>query len=259
MILLGKKSLTPIRKSFLISLCVHVGLLVVIFGPLTGKVTILSPGSIYQVSLVSLPAGLPGQLDSPSGKNEPPDATMATPEPGKATREALTLPTEKKTAKKNTAQEKEKNPTDKRKDLTQSPKPGAKSTGAANSDLHSLVKGSGGGGGGSGPGGFSSELQLDVENFEFTYYLVAVRNKVSLSWNPPAGLSAPAGAIRTVIFFRIQRNGRIADLRIETPSGVAFFDQSALRAVSRSEPFPPLPRGFADSSLGVHFGFEYVQ
>jgi len=197
-------------------------------------------------------------LDPAPGKNEPPDATLATPETGKATREALKLPSEKKTTKKNPAQE-EKNPSNKAKDLAQSSKPGGKSAGNTNSGLHSLVRGGVGAGGGSGTGGYSSELQLDVENFEFTYYLVAVRNKVSLNWNPPAGLSAPAGAIRTVMFFRIQRNGRITDLKIETPSGVAFFDQSALRAVSRSEPFPPLPRGFADSSLGVHFGSEYVQ
>jgi TonB family protein len=247
------------KRGFVISLCVHMGLLAVIFGPLTGRATVLSPGTIYEVSLVSLPAGFPGPQGPPPGSNEPPDATLATPEPGEATKEALKLPTDKKASEKKADPEKKKNSSDKKSDASQSVKTGKKSPGTSKSELHSLVKGGAGPGGGSGAGGFSSQLQLDVENFEFSYYLVAVRNKVSSNWNPPAGLTAAASAVRTVVFFRIERNGRIADLKIETPSSIAFFDQSALRAVLRSEPFPPLPRGFADSSLGVHFGFEYVQ
>jgi len=237
------------KRGFFVSLSVHLGLLAIIFGPLMGRATVLSPGTIYEVSLVSLPAGFPGP---PPGNDESPDATLATPEPNEPSKEALKLPAKKKASEKKTAPEKNK-------ESSQPAKTGKKSSGASKSDLHSLVKGGSGSGGGSGPGGFSSQLQLDIENFEFSYYLVAVRNKVSSNWSPPAGLSTSASAVRTVIFFRIQRDGKIADLKIETPSSISFFDQSALRAVLRSEPFPSLPRGFADSSLGVHFGFEYVQ
>jgi colicin import membrane protein len=246
------------KRGFLISLSIHLGLLAVIFGPLTGRATVLSPGTIYEVSLVSLPAGFPGPQGPSQRNDEPPDATLATPEPSKATKETLRLPAEKDSERK-TVPEKKKDSSEKKKDSSQSAKTEKKSSGGSKSDLHSLVKGGAGSGGGSNQSGFSSQLQLDIENFEFSYYLVAVRNKVSSNWSPPAGLSAPAGAVRTVIFFRIQRDGKIADLKIETPSSIAFFDQSALRAILRSEPFPPLPRGFADSSLGVHFGFEYVQ
>ncbi|MCX5800606.1 MAG: TonB family protein [Candidatus Eisenbacteria bacterium] len=247
------------KKGFVISLSVHLGLLAVIFGPLTGRATILSPGTIYEVSLVSLPAGFPGPQDPPAGSNEPPDATLATPEPGEVTKEALKLPAEKKSLEKKAIAEKKKEAPDTKSASSHSANAERKSPDASKSGLHSLVKGGVGPGGGSGAGGYYSQLQLDIENFEFSYYLVAVRNKVSSSWNPPAGLSTAASAVRTVVFFRIERNGRIADLKIETPSGIPFFDQSALRAVLRSEPFPSLPRGFADSSLGVHFGFEYVQ
>jgi len=245
------------RRGFVLSLSIHLGLLAIIFGPLTGRATILSPGTIYEVSLVSLPAGFPGPHGSPPGNDEPPDATLATPEPGKATEEALKLPAPEKTPEKKTSPE--KNSSQKKKDSSQPAKGEKKSLGTSKSGLHSLVKGGVGSGGGSAQSGYSSQLQLDIENFEFSYYLVAVRNKVSSNWSPPAGLTTTAAAVRTVIFFRIERNGEMADLSIETPSGIAFFDQSALRAVLRAEPLPPLPRGFADSSLGVHFGFEYVQ
>jgi colicin import membrane protein len=244
------------KRGFFISLSVHLGLLAIIFGPLMGRATVLSPGTIYEVSLVSLPAGFPGP---PPGNDESPDATLATPEPGEPSKEALKLPAEKKASQKEITPEKKKDSSEKKKNSSQSVKTGKKSSDASKSDLHSLVKGGSGSGGSSGPGGFSSQLQLDIENFEFSYYLVAVRNKVSSNWSPPAGLSTSASAVRTVIFFRIQRDGKIADLKIETPSSIGFFDQSALRAVLRSEPFPSLPRGFVDGSLGVHFGFEYVR
>jgi UDP-2,3-diacylglucosamine pyrophosphatase LpxH len=35
------------------------------------------------------------------------------------------------------------------------------------------------------------------------------------------------------------------------------FDRSALRAVTISDPLPPLPDGFGGSELGVHFGFDW--
>jgi TonB family protein len=211
---------------------------------------------------VSLPGGFPGPKGPLPGKEEPPDATLATPEPNRTERQTLKLPPEKKTSEKKSAKEKKQDEADKEEALSRNTKSGKNPMGGTKSDLHSLVKGQGAttvGAGGSAPGGFSSELQLDIENFEFSYYLVAVRNKVSSNWSPPAGLSASVKAMRTVVFFRIQRDGSIADVTVESPSTVAFFDQSALRAVLRSESFPPLPRGFADNSLGVHFGFEYVQ
>jgi TonB family protein len=44
---------------------------------------------------------------------------------------------------------------------------------------------------------------------------------------------------------------------IEKSSGYAFFDQTALRALLSATPLPPLPAGYTDQYLGVHFGFEF--
>lgn len=107
-----------------------------------------------------------------------------------------------------------------------------------------------------GPPGLSGQVQVDAKDFEFTYYLMLVRNRVAQNWAPPAGLGTGAG-IQAVAYFRIQRDGTVQALSLETGSGLEYFDRSVLRAVALSDPLPPLPLGFTGSSLGVHFGFSW--
>jgi protein TonB len=109
-----------------------------------------------------------------------------------------------------------------------------------------------------GPAGLSGQLSLDQSDFEFTYYLVLVRNRIAQNWTPPAGLVTAGQPVRAVVYFRITRGGEIAEARLESTSSAEFFDRSALRAVMISNPLPPLPLGFTGADLGVHFGFEYA-
>ena len=61
---------------------------------------------------------------------------------------------------------------------------------------------------------------------------------------------------KAVVYFRIQRGGEISDIKVETSSGEPNLDLSGLRAVQESAPFPPLPSGFDEEYLIVHFYFE---
>lgn len=108
-----------------------------------------------------------------------------------------------------------------------------------------------------GPAGLKGDLDVDTGNFEFTYYLVLIRNRIAANWAPPAGISTGGNPVRAVVYFRVGRGGELSGVRIETVSGVEFFDRSALRAVTISDPMPPLPLGFSGGELGVHFGFEW--
>lgn len=108
-----------------------------------------------------------------------------------------------------------------------------------------------------GAAGLKGDVNVDTGDFEFTYYLVLIRNRIASNWTPPAGISTGGNEVRTVVYFRIGRGGDLSDIRIESASGVEFFDHSALRAVTISDPMPPLPLGFAGGQLGVHFGFEW--
>jgi len=108
-----------------------------------------------------------------------------------------------------------------------------------------------------GSSGLHGDLSVDSSNFEFTYYLVLIRNRIAANWTPPAGISTGGNPVRAVVYFRVGRGGDLSDVRLEGTSGVEFFDRSALRAVTISDPMPPLPLGFAGGELGVHFGFEW--
>jgi colicin import membrane protein len=100
-------------------------------------------------------------------------------------------------------------------------------------------------------------VSVDNPDFQFTYYLVIIQNKIASNWSPPPHTAGkPGRRQKTVIGFRILRNGNVQDVQVENSSGVSFTDQSAVRAISRSIPLPPLPQRFLDESLGVHFYFE---
>ena len=104
----------------------------------------------------------------------------------------------------------------------------------------------------------STDLRTEGD-FRFAYYLAALRNKIGQRWVPPPGMNVRGQPVRTVLYFRIGRDGQVSLAQVETSSGFAFYDQTALRALLSATPLPPLPTGFTDSYLGVHFGFEFVQ
>jgi TonB family protein len=106
-----------------------------------------------------------------------------------------------------------------------------------------------------GNAGLRGDVAVEGGDFEFTYYLELIRNRIASNWAPPAGSTGKA--VRTVVYFKVGRNGSLSAVRMEEASGMEFFDRSALRAVMISDPLPPLPLGFAGSDLGVHFGFEW--
>ncbi len=99
----------------------------------------------------------------------------------------------------------------------------------------------------------TSGVRVD-EDFRFGYYLEIIKEKISETWTPPPVRTASS---LTTIYFRINRNGKISDVKIEQSSGSDIFDRSALRAVSEAAPLPPLPAGFKGRWLGVHFEFEH--
>lgn len=96
-------------------------------------------------------------------------------------------------------------------------------------------------------------------DFRFAYYLATLRNKIGSRWVPPQSVDVRGRPIKATVYFRVHRDGKISQASIETSSGYAFFDQTAMRALISATPLPPLPAGFTDNYLGVHFGFEFQQ
>jgi len=101
-----------------------------------------------------------------------------------------------------------------------------------------------------------SSAQVDAYNFGSPYYLSLVFGKIRDTWENP--LQSPS-TLMTTIYFRVLRDGNIVETKVEKSSGIDLFDQSAVRAVVSSAPFPPLPGEFTGEYLGIHLEFEYIQ
>ncbi len=95
---------------------------------------------------------------------------------------------------------------------------------------------------------------VDISNFKYDYCLGVIRNKVDSRWSQPVAYSQVKQAL---IEFTIHRNGEIGNIRVSESSGDHYFDQTALRAVSLSNPFPPLPRGYKENLLKVRYRFIF--
>jgi protein TonB len=100
-----------------------------------------------------------------------------------------------------------------------------------------------------------SNLSVDASDFPFTYYLRQLHGKVSERWRRPVLVASEQ--VSAVVYFEIDREGQLrGEPKIKQSSGNELYDQSALRAVVESLPFPPLPREFPGQYLKVNFGFD---
>lgn len=102
------------------------------------------------------------------------------------------------------------------------------------------------------PVGGSGVTALEGGDFPYTLYLEAMQRRISSNWfRPQIG-----GDLAVVIYFRIQRDGTITDVKPEVPSGNGTFDRQALSAVRSASPLNPLPFAYNGTYLGVHLTFR---
>jgi len=211
------------KKAFVISFFIHLAFLLGIFGAsyiLKASAKPIYP-QIYKVSLVSLPAAV-SEGSEESGARE-----MVGPQ----------LP-EGKAMKEPSAKKEKPKADNKSKTATTTKNSSAKSSGIGLPTGMKIV---------------GSEGGIPSDN----YYLALILSKISQNWNNP--YQGKRETVRAQIYFRIDKNGKLQEVKIENSSGDAIFDQSALRAVYEAKVFPPLPEEMKLATLGVHFEFEYVK
>ena len=94
---------------------------------------------------------------------------------------------------------------------------------------------------------------IQTENvFQFPEYLIKLRDLVEQKWNPPSNIP---DATKAVIYFKIDKNGKIVRLIVRQTSGNKNFDASAYNAIVNCDPFPPLPDAYTENTLGIFFEF----
>lgn len=90
-----------------------------------------------------------------------------------------------------------------------------------------------------------------AKDAEFQPYLEEMHNQISGKWQPPA-VNKDA---EVIIKFTILRNGHVINPEVAKSSGDKDVDESALKALRRSSPLPPLPMSFPQDQVTVNFNF----
>lgn len=101
---------------------------------------------------------------------------------------------------------------------------------------------------GSGGGDFASR---------YSWYVDAVRNRISSNWLQSMVDPSIRFAPRAVVSFQILRDGTITNIQVLHGSGNASVDNSAMRAILSSSPVSKLPNDYSGSVVNVEFWFEF--
>jgi TonB family protein len=195
-------------------------------------VRVISPGALARLSA---PAS-----QAPDAPRRPVIEKVREEEPV-ASKEALPLP------------EKGKKPKDAKP--VPAPRAAAPSTRAAGTGPAVELPSAGVGPGGDGTPGltnFGASVSGFDADFPFAYYAEQIQSLVGANWLKPDVSTETA----CVVTFRIQRSGQVTDVKVETPSGLGFYDRAATRSVYAANPLPPLPPEFRGDELGVHIRFQ---
>lgn len=86
---------------------------------------------------------------------------------------------------------------------------------------------------------------------EMPIYIEIISDRILDRWIQPSG----AKGLLVKITFDILSDGQVSDVRVTKTSGNDGLDQSVLTAVLRSNPLPPLPKGYPGNSFKMILGF----
>lgn len=98
-------------------------------------------------------------------------------------------------------------------------------------------------------------VQLSGGTSDRDPYWGQVRARIDREWvAPPVELKGNR-LLPVVLTFRLERSGQITDLEVEHPSGNAYFDEAAKRAILAATPLPPFPPRMTQAYQDLRFQF----
>jgi colicin import membrane protein len=105
------------------------------------------------------------------------------------------------------------------------------------------------GGLGIGTGSGETAGVIDIYKAEIYY-------RIQQNWAYSEQLGGGKSEQMAVLVIKIMPGGEISEIRFERKSGNRFLDESAYRAVQKSDPLPPIPRelGMSYYEVGLRFG-----
>jgi TonB family protein len=109
--------------------------------------------------------------------------------------------------------------------------------------------GTGGLSGGGSPWG-SSLFEAKLNDYYSTIWA-----KIKKEWSLPENLPKGKIDLETIIVVVIEKDGRVQKSWFEKKSGNTLYDQMAMRAIKKADPFPPIPKELGDSPFEIGFRF----
>lgn len=89
-------------------------------------------------------------------------------------------------------------------------------------------------------------------------YYAMIWSRIRGRWVLPQGILS-GEALEAVIDVTILRNGAVSKMDFEKRSGNRYFDESAVRAIQKASPLPPLPAWIGGSNIDVGIRFHSAE
>ena len=237
----ARTGLAPRSLTVAVSILAHAGFLALllfigkprkapVFVPMSLPVRVVSPASLGRPETPPVPAPVAEAAPAPKAKpviEKPSDKVLPS---------AKAMPEPKKPAK------------------SEKPKaaPGVvKPVGGPALELPSAAGAANGATSGAGVSFGASVTSFDAD-FPFAYYVEQLLSLIGANWFKPES----AEGTSCVVSFRVMRSGQVTDVKVDSSSGVSYYDRAAERAVYAANPLPPLPPDYRNESLGVHLKFQ---
>jgi TolA protein len=103
------------------------------------------------------------------------------------------------------------------------------------------------------PGG--SPWGSSIVDAKLNEYYSTIWARIKKEWSLPENLPKGKTDLETVIVVVIEKDGKVQKSWFEKKSGDTLYDQMAMRAIKKAEPFPPIPKELGDSPFEIGFRF----
>jgi colicin import membrane protein len=102
-------------------------------------------------------------------------------------------------------------------------------------------------------GGTDTGSKKELELMDI--YMIEIQYRIQKNWSYNQQLAGGSTNLEAWPAIKIMANGEIKDIWFDKRSGNSYFDEQAKKAILKSNPLPPLPKGYWRSYFEVGFHF----
>ena len=102
-------------------------------------------------------------------------------------------------------------------------------------------------------GGTGTGSKKDLELMDI--YMIEIQYRIQKNWSFNQQLAGGSKDLEAWPAIKIMANGEIKDIWFDKRSGNSYFDEQAKKAILKSNPLPPLPKGYWRPYFEVGFRF----